>query len=78
MNDQQVIDLLFSDGFSSAEGVTETSGRGVGMSAIRKFASDMGGTVHLQNRVDSCGSLLVIDLPYFSEGHKGDEKGAAA
>jgi signal transduction histidine kinase len=63
MNSEEIIDLLFMDGFSTAEITTETSGRGVGLSAIRKFIKDLGGETVIQNRLDKKGSKLSVTLP---------------
>jgi two-component system chemotaxis sensor kinase CheA len=42
---RDLVDALFSDGLSTAASVTEFSGRGVGMSAVRHAASQLGGVV---------------------------------
>jgi two-component system chemotaxis sensor kinase CheA len=44
-SEQDLVDALFCDGLSTAESVSELSGRGVGMSAVRHAASQLGGTV---------------------------------
>ena len=44
---EAVGDLIFVNGFSTAEGVTDISGRGIGMNAVRKYIESEGGTVHL-------------------------------
>ncbi|HEX3049900.1 MAG TPA: hybrid sensor histidine kinase/response regulator [Aggregatilineaceae bacterium] len=59
---QQLLMLLFEDGFSLAETVTETSGRGVGLDIVRRAVSRLQGTV----RVDSVlgqGTTFVITIP---------------
>jgi two-component system chemotaxis sensor kinase CheA len=43
--EQDLVSALFWDGLSTAEGITEVSGRGVGMSAVREAARALGGTV---------------------------------
>lgn len=63
MLSNEIIDLLFMDGFSTAEVTTETSGRGVGLSAIKKFIQDLGGKASIENRQDKKGSRLSITLP---------------
>lgn len=63
MSEKEIIDLLFVDGFSTAKVTTETSGRGVGLSAIRKFALELGGEATIQNRTDQSGSQLDVILP---------------
>jgi chemotaxis protein histidine kinase CheA len=48
LTDQQVADLIFLPGFSTAEVVTEVSGRGVGMDAVRDFLSRESGDIQLR------------------------------
>ena len=43
-----IANSIFHDGLSSRDQVSDISGRGVGMSAIRKFVRDMGGDVIVQ------------------------------
>ena len=45
---QQVAQLIFAPGFSTADKVTEVSGRGVGMDAVKGFVEREGGTIALQ------------------------------
>jgi two-component system, chemotaxis family, sensor kinase CheA len=44
-SEMDLVDALFCDGLSTAEHVTEVSGRGVGMSAVRQAASSLAGVV---------------------------------
>jgi two-component system chemotaxis sensor kinase CheA len=46
----QVAELIFLPGFSTAEGVTEVSGRGVGMDAVREFLARESGRIELRFR----------------------------
>ena len=46
-NDQEIAQLIFAPGFSTAEKVTEVSGRGVGMDAVKSFVEREGGTIEL-------------------------------
>ena len=50
MTDEQVADLIFLPGFSTAEVVTEVSGRGVGMDAVRDFLARESGRIELRFR----------------------------
>ena len=50
MRDQDVLELVFAPGFSTAAQVTELSGRGVGMDAVRTALARIGGRVTLHNR----------------------------
>lgn len=47
VTDKMLAELIFHSGLSTAESVTEVSGRGVGMDAIRKFVEKLGGTVEV-------------------------------
>ncbi len=44
---QEISNLIFSSGFSTAEEVTEISGRGVGMDAVRNFLEEEGGSIEV-------------------------------
>lgn len=59
---EQIINMVFLPGFSTAEQVTETSGRGVGMDVVKTKISALGGTVHLETQVGQ-GTKTVIKLP---------------
>jgi HPt (histidine-containing phosphotransfer) domain-containing protein len=50
LTDEQVADLIFLPGFSTAEVVTEVSGRGVGMDAVRDFLARESGRIELRFR----------------------------
>lgn len=56
------LDLLFSLGLSTAETVTETSGRGVGAAAVRDAVEAAGGRIDVQNHPGS-GATFTIVLP---------------
>lgn len=60
--DAQVWDLLFQAGFSTADAVTDLSGRGVGMDVVRRNILGMGGEVQLQSSAGK-GTRVVIRLP---------------
>lgn len=45
-----LVNALFVDGLSTARGITQVSGRGVGMGAVRAAATELGGTVHVDSR----------------------------
>jgi len=59
----EVLDVLFSPGFSTATSVTAVSGRGVGMDVIKCLAEEQGGTVTLTSERGR-GTRLVLDLPF--------------
>lgn len=54
--------LIFAPGFSTAEAVTDVSGRGVGMDVVRKNIKDLGGEVEMSS-VPGEGSTFLISLP---------------
>lgn len=56
------LDLIFLDGLSSAECTTETSGRGVGMAAIRRAAQDQRGSIEVSSTPGE-GTRIVISVP---------------
>jgi HPt (histidine-containing phosphotransfer) domain-containing protein len=56
-------DVLFLAGVSTADQVTHTSGRGVGLAAIRSAVQQMGGAVELLNNEDGPGTTLRVRWP---------------
>lgn len=62
LTDEQIYDLIFLPGFSTAETVSDVSGRGVGMDVVRRNISDLGGHVHISSRPGH-GSTVRIRLP---------------
>ena len=55
-------ELLFAPGFSTAETVSDISGRGVGMDAVRTTIRELGGDVTLQSELGA-GTIATIRLP---------------
>ncbi len=62
MSDEEVWLLIFSPGFSTADQVTDISGRGVGMDVVRRNVTAMGGRVSLSSH-EGKGSRVLISLP---------------
>ena len=62
LSDEQVLDLIFSAGFSTAAEVSDISGRGVGMDVVRTTIEQIGGRVSLTSRVGA-GTTVRLDLP---------------
>ncbi len=58
----KIYDLLFQPGFSTAEKITDVSGRGVGMDVVRKNIQALGGTVDVQSTLGR-GSTFTVRLP---------------
>ena len=61
-DDRDVIGLIFEPGFSTAEQVTNISGRGVGMDVVRTNIEGIGGTVDVQSTVGE-GTVFKIKIP---------------
>ena len=60
--DAQIWDLIFQPGFSTADAVTDVSGRGVGMDVVRRNIQALGGEVQLESRAGA-GTRVLIRLP---------------
>jgi two-component system, chemotaxis family, sensor kinase CheA len=63
MSHSDVIDLVFAPGFSTASSVTEISGRGVGMDAVRAAVEKVGGRVSIASRLNE-GTTVSFSLPF--------------
>ncbi|MES2932078.1 MAG: chemotaxis protein CheW, partial [Pseudomonadota bacterium] len=62
MKDGDVWQLIFAPGFSTAETVTDVSGRGVGMDVVKRNITAMGGTVDIRS-AKGFGTTIAISLP---------------
>jgi two-component system chemotaxis sensor kinase CheA len=62
MSDDEVWQLIFAPGFSTADVVTDVSGRGVGMDVVMKNVKSLGGRVQIRSTLGK-GSSFVIRLP---------------
>ena len=62
MTDQEVYGLIFAPGFSTAEQVTDVSGRGVGMDVVKKNITALGGTVEIDS-AEGYGMSVKVRLP---------------
>ena len=62
VKDSELINMIFLPGFSTKEEVTELSGRGVGMDAVREEVKKLGGTISVSSKVDE-GTEFIIVLP---------------
>jgi two-component system chemotaxis sensor kinase CheA len=62
MSDQDVYALIFEAGFSTAEKITDVSGRGVGMDVVRRNIREMGGSVEIDSAAGH-GTRITIRLP---------------
>jgi two-component system, chemotaxis family, sensor kinase CheA len=62
LTDDQIHDLIFLPGFSTAEKTTDLSGRGVGMDVVRRNVKELGGKIELRSEGGK-GSRFIITLP---------------
>ncbi len=62
MSDQEIIDLLFRPSFSTAEKITDLSGRGVGLDVVKSKIITLGGTVEIDTVLGK-GSKFIVRLP---------------
>lgn len=62
LTDDQVFDLIFQPGFSTAAETTDVSGRGVGMDVVRRNIQELGGTIELRSELGK-GTKTSISLP---------------
>ena len=62
MSDQEVFQLIFEAGFSTADQITDVSGRGVGMDVVKKNITAMGGRVDIDSMA-GVGTRMTVRLP---------------
>ncbi|MBS1140438.1 MAG: CheW-like protein:ATP-binding region, ATPase-like:Signal transducing histidine kinase [Proteobacteria bacterium] len=62
MTDSEVFNLIFEAGFSTADQVTDVSGRGVGMDVVRRNIQSMGGRVEIESML-GVGTRMTVRLP---------------
>jgi two-component system chemotaxis sensor kinase CheA len=62
LDDAGALELLFAPGFSTSADVSDLSGRGVGLDAVRSAIARLGGTVELASRV-GVGTTMTLHLP---------------
>ncbi len=62
MSHQQVLNLIFAPGFSTAEEVSDISGRGVGMDVVKRNIEELGGHIEVTSQL-GVGSAFTISLP---------------
>lgn len=62
LTDEQIDDLIFCAGFSTAEQATDISGRGVGMDVVRRNIKELGGNIEVRSEPGK-GSRFIITLP---------------
>ncbi len=62
LTDKEIYNLIFAAGLSTAQNVTNISGRGVGMDVVKRNIEDLRGTVEIDSTPNK-GSLFTIRLP---------------
>jgi len=62
MTEREIVNLVFAPGFSTAEQVSDISGRGVGMDVVRSNTEKLGGHVELETQV-GVGTTVLLRLP---------------
>jgi two-component system chemotaxis sensor kinase CheA len=62
MSNEEAFKLIFAPGFSTAEQVTDTSGRGVGMDVVLTNVTKLGGTIAITSTIDK-GTTFTLLLP---------------
>lgn len=62
MTDKQILELIFMPGFSTAEQLSDISGRGVGMDVVRRNIQSLGGNIDIISELGK-GSTIAIHLP---------------
>ncbi|MEK6734030.1 MAG: chemotaxis protein CheW [Pseudomonadota bacterium] len=62
LSENQITQLIFRPGFSTAEVITDISGRGVGLDVVKRNIEEIRGTVELKS-IEGKGSTFVIKIP---------------
>ncbi len=62
LSDKEIYDLIFQPGFSTAEQVSDVSGRGVGMDVVRRNINELGGAIEIESTPGE-GSAIIVRLP---------------
>ena len=62
---ENIMDMIFLPGLSTKEEVTEVSGRGVGMDAVKEEIEKLGGKISVSSKINE-GTTFVIQLPVLS------------
>jgi two-component system chemotaxis sensor kinase CheA len=62
LSDQDIINLIFEPGFSTAEAVSNLSGRGVGMDVVRRNIDELRGTIEVETE-EGLGTTMRMRLP---------------
>ncbi len=62
LTDEQIFDLIFSPGLSTAKEISDVSGRGVGMDVVKRNIRELGGNIEVKS-IEGKGSTITVRLP---------------
>lgn len=62
LSDKQIYELIFASGFSTADKISDVSGRGVGLDVVKNTIESLGGSVSIDSK-EGAGSIFLIQLP---------------
>ena len=62
LTDKQIYELIFASGFSTADKISDVSGRGVGLDVVKNTIESLGGSVSIDSQ-EGVGSIFLIQLP---------------
>lgn len=62
LSKKEILNLIFASGFSTAEKVSDVSGRGVGMDVVKSKIAEIRGEVTIDSEIDK-GTVFTLDLP---------------
>lgn len=62
LGEQELISCLFASGVSTAEQITDVSGRGVGMDVVKRMIDEAGGNISIQTELGK-GTTFTVELP---------------
>lgn len=70
MSDQEATELIFRSGFSTADRVTDVSGRGIGMSIVKETVERLGGSIRVESQVGH-GTCFTLEFPVTMRTYQG-------
>jgi two-component system chemotaxis sensor kinase CheA len=62
LDEKEIFDFIFQTGFSTAEQISDTSGRGIGMDIVKRVTRQFGGDVNIESRKDE-GTTIRLEFP---------------
>ncbi len=75
LSPHQINELIFMEGVSTAEQISDISGRGVGMGAVREAVLEAGGTIEVQSSMGQ-GTTIILTIPSEPPTFKGVPRAA--